>query len=67
METRKTTYRKYVKPSDKFYKETLFKVLECLYWEEGDWNSENWQKYGISDKDYRKVKAEFFTRINNKK
>lgn len=59
-------YKRHVKLSDKFWKENLLKILECLYWEEGTWLTDYWQKYGISISDRKKIESEFDRRMNEK-
>ncbi len=49
----------YQKPSDRFWRENFMKVLKCLAFEELTWSVENWQKYGVSTADRRRIEQEY--------
>jgi len=51
--------KKYQKPSDKFWRENLMKILHCLQYEELTWSKQHWKDYGISSSDQRKIEQEF--------
>ncbi len=48
------------KPSDKFWKENFMKVLNCLSNEELTWSKQNWNKYGVSIADQKRIEQEFY-------
>ncbi len=53
-------YRKpYQKPSDTFWHDSFMKVLLCLEHEELTWSMDNWQKYGVSIANQKRIKQEF--------
>lgn len=54
------------KPSDKFWKECLMKVLHSLENEELTWYSDNWHNYGISNSDKKKIEQEYNRFIGTK-
>jgi hypothetical protein len=47
------------KLSDKYWRLLFMKVLDSMYNEEATWSQPNWQKYGISVADSRKIEQEF--------
>jgi hypothetical protein len=50
---------KNIKVSDKFWKENLMRVLECLEYQEMTWARDHWQEYGISNSDAKKIESEY--------
>lgn len=49
----------YQKKSDKFWKDSLMKILCALYYEEMVWGSDYWQEYGVSSSDKKKIEKEW--------
>jgi hypothetical protein len=49
----------HTKLSDKFWRMNMMKLLECLEFQELTWSKQNWQDYGISNADARKIEAEY--------
>ena len=50
---------KNIKVSDKFWKENLMRVLECLEYQEMTWARDHWQEYGISNSYAKKIESEY--------
>lgn len=48
------------------WRESLMKVLHCMYDTELTWNSDLWETYGISSSDAQKIKNEFNKYIKTK-
>jgi hypothetical protein len=48
------------------WENTLMKILECWYWQEGTWNSDHWHEYGLSDFDKKAIDKSFESFLKNK-
>lgn len=55
----KKNYKNYQKPSDRFWKDNLMKILDCLYFEEATWAIDRWSSYGVSVDARKKIEEEF--------
>lgn len=65
--SRNQNFKKRPAPSQTFWRESFMKVLSCLYWEEATWGANEWDKYGVSEADRKRIEQEFDRHLRNSK